>query len=63
MGILVCYDDFTYDVVSDFHLEDMISSGRIAGFDSSSTWVKVEYDPLPETMVNDPHEEWKEIFI
>lgn len=63
MGILVCYDDYTYDVVSDLHLDYMINSGRIAGFDDSCAWVKVEYEPLSETMTHNEHEEWKEISV
>ncbi len=47
MGILVCYDDLTYDVVSETNLDCMITSGCIVGFDSSREWVKMDDDPLP----------------
>lgn len=42
MGILVCYDDFTYDVVSDNHLEYLVMAGCIVGYDNSGEWVKLE---------------------
>ncbi|ACH38011.1 hypothetical protein Gbem_0990 [Citrifermentans bemidjiense Bem] len=42
MGILVCYDDFTYDVVNDFHFDYLVSTGSIVGFDRSGQWVKQE---------------------
>jgi hypothetical protein len=42
MGVLVCYDDFTYDVVTDFHLDYLVSTGSIVGFDRSEKWVKQE---------------------
>ncbi|SNB46670.1 hypothetical protein [Geobacter sp. DSM 9736] len=48
MGILVCYDDFTYDVVADFTFDT--EDGRIAGYDNSCDWEKVvmeEFIPLP----------------
>lgn len=63
MGILVCYDDFTYDVVNDFHLTDMINAGRVAGFDRSCTWVKVEYEPVPEVMVNGQKDGWADLSL
>jgi hypothetical protein len=63
MGILVCYDDFTYDVVNDFHLADMINAGRVVGFDRSSTWVKVEYGPVPEVMVNGQKDGWVDLSL
>jgi len=42
MGVLVCYDDFTYDVVSDYHFDYLVTTGRIVGFDKSEEWVKKE---------------------
>jgi hypothetical protein len=42
MGVLVCYDDFTYDVVNDYHLEYLLEKGCIVGYDSSGEWVKME---------------------
>lgn len=48
MGVLVCYDDFTYDVVTDFHLDYLVSTGSIVGFDRSEKWVKQEETiPVP----------------
>jgi hypothetical protein len=46
MGVLVCYDDFTYDVVNDCHLEYLMGKGCIIGYDNSGEWVKLEA-PLP----------------
>jgi hypothetical protein len=63
MGILVCYDDFTYDVVSDIHLDDMINAGRVTGFDSSCRWVKTEHDPLQETKSSELKEAWHELTL
>jgi hypothetical protein len=40
MGVLVCYDDFTYDVVNDYHLDYLLQSGCILGYDKSCDWVK-----------------------
>jgi len=42
MGVLVCYDDFTYDVINDYHLEYLLDKGCIVGFDNSGDWVKNE---------------------
>ena len=42
MGVLVCYDDFTYDVVNDYHLEYLLEKGCIIGYDKSGEWVKIE---------------------
>lgn len=42
MGILVCYDEFTYDVVSDYHLEFLIKTKCITGYVDSGNWVRVE---------------------
>lgn len=46
MGVLVCYDDFTYDVINDYHLDHLVSTGCIVGFDRSEHWVKYE-DTIP----------------
>lgn len=45
MGVLVCYDDFTYDVVNDYHLEYLLEKGCIIGYDKSGEWVKLEGSP------------------
>ncbi|WP_224985117.1 GSU3473 family protein [Geomonas agri] len=42
MGVLVCYDDFTYDVINDYFLDHLLSTGCILGFDRSEHWVKQE---------------------
>jgi len=42
MGVLVCYDDFTYDVVNDYHLDHLVTTGVIIGYDKSDHWVKRE---------------------
>ncbi|HBG06273.1 MAG: hypothetical protein A2075_03695 [Geobacteraceae bacterium GWC2_58_44] len=42
MGVLVCYDDFTYDVVNDYHLDYLVATGCIVGYDKSGEWVKTE---------------------
>jgi len=42
MGILVCYDDFTYDVINDYHLDYLLGKGRIIGYDNSGNWSKSE---------------------
>lgn len=48
MGVLVCYDDFTYDIVSDYHLDYLVTTGRIVGYAKSEVWVKKEsLPPLP----------------
>lgn len=47
MGVLVCYDDFTYDVVNDYHLDYLVTSGCIVGFDRSGHWVKQEESAAP----------------
>ncbi len=41
MLIVVQYTDETYDMVIDYHLDELISEGKIAGFSSSSGWVRV----------------------
>ncbi|HEY5512790.1 MAG TPA: hypothetical protein VIK40_04015 [Geomonas sp.] len=42
MGVLVCYDDFTYDVINDYHLDYLLERGCITGYDNSGNWVKTE---------------------
>lgn len=42
MGVLVCYDDFTYDVINDYYLDHLLTTGCILGFDRSAHWVKEE---------------------
>jgi len=46
MGVLVCYDDFTYDVVNDYHLDYLVQTGCIVGYDKSGEWVKTESSTL-----------------
>jgi hypothetical protein len=46
MGVLVCYDDFTYEVVNDYHLDYLVQSGCIVGYDKSGDWVKKESTPV-----------------
>lgn len=38
MGILVCYDDYTYDVINEYHLDYLLDKGCIVGYDSSGNW-------------------------
>jgi hypothetical protein len=45
MGVLVCYDDFTYDVINDYHLDYLLDKGCIIGYDNSGNWVKQEDNP------------------
>jgi hypothetical protein len=40
MGVLVCYDDFTYDVINDYHLDYLLDKGCIIGYDNSGNWHK-----------------------
>jgi hypothetical protein len=40
MGILVCYDDYTYDVINDYHLDYLLGKGCIVGYDNSGNWSK-----------------------
>ena len=42
MGVLVCYDDFTYDVINDYHLDYLLDKGCILGYDNSGNWNKSE---------------------
>jgi hypothetical protein len=42
MGILVCYDDFSYDVVSICDLHELLENGSIIGYDNSGDWIKSE---------------------
>ena len=41
MLIVVQYTDETYDMVIDYHLDELINEGKIAGFSSSNGWVRV----------------------
>ncbi|QXE90825.1 GSU3473 family protein [Geomonas subterranea] len=47
MGVLVCYDDFSYDVINDYFLDHLLSTGCILGFDRSEHWVKEVDAVLP----------------
>ena len=47
MGVLVCYNDFTYDVINDYYLEHLLETGCILGYDRSEHWVKQEVGPPP----------------
>jgi hypothetical protein len=42
MGVLVCYDDFTYDVINDYHLDYLLGRGCILGYDNSGNWSKTD---------------------
>ena len=42
MGVLVCYDDFTYDVINDYHLDYLLDKGCIVGYDNSGNWSKTD---------------------
>jgi len=42
MGVLVCYDDYTYDVINDYHLDYLLGKGCIVGYDNSGNWSKTE---------------------
>lgn len=46
MGVLVCYDDFSYDVVNDYHLDYLVQAGCIVGYDKSGNWVKKGQPPV-----------------
>lgn len=46
MGILVCIDEFTYDVVSDLHLEMAEQQG--IGYDNSCEWKKIILEEVVE---------------
>ncbi len=46
MLIVVQYADESYDMVIDYHLDELIHTGKIIGFSSSSGWVKVACDPV-----------------
>jgi len=54
MGVLVCYDDFTYDVINDYYLDHLLSTGCILGFDRSEHWVKEEAQ-TPASSVTSAH--------
>ncbi|MBU5638805.1 hypothetical protein KOM00_18940 [Geomonas sp. Red69] len=55
MGVLVCYDDFTYDVINDYFLDYLLSTGCIIGFDRSEHWMKKEEAPLPAATFQHRH--------
>lgn len=42
MGVLVCYDDYTYDVINAYHLDYLLDKGCIIGYDDSGDWEKTE---------------------
>ena len=46
MGVLVCYDDFTYDVVNDYYLDYLVETGCILGYDKSCDWVRKDSIPV-----------------
>jgi hypothetical protein len=50
MGVLVCYDDFTYDVINEYHLDYLLDKGCITGYDDSGDWNKTE-DAEPEIIL------------
>lgn len=45
MGILVCYDEYTYDVINEYHLDFLLENGCITGYDESGEWVRVDGVP------------------
>jgi hypothetical protein len=48
MGVLVCYDEFTYDVINDYYLDYLVQTKCIIGYDKSGEWVKTEkLPPVP----------------
>ena len=51
MGVLVCYDDYTYDVINDYHLDYLIDKGCVIGYDDSGNWVKVERGEQQEAIL------------
>lgn len=50
MGILVCYDDFTYDVVTDLSFEAM--DNRVIGYDDSCEWEKIVIEDRSDSRKN-----------
>lgn len=42
MGVLVCYDDYTYDVINAYHLDYLIDKGCVIGYDDTTEWQKNE---------------------
>ncbi len=46
MMILVRYLDGSYDMVMTQHLENLISSNKIIGFERSNKWVTIGAEPL-----------------
>ncbi|GFO57432.1 hypothetical protein GMSM_44390 [Geomonas sp. Red276] len=61
MGILVCYDDFTYDIVDDHQLSSLVESGSILGYDRSADWVKTEAKELTFSSPPQPQKIVREI--
>jgi len=53
MGILVCYDDFTYDVINDYHLDYLLGKGCIIGYDNSGNWSKSEESEQEAILLTD----------
>jgi hypothetical protein len=46
MLIRVVYQDFTYDLVKPFRLDEFLKSGKVAMFRRRSGWVFVGIDPI-----------------
>ncbi|WP_041972047.1 GSU3473 family protein [Geobacter sp. OR-1] len=46
MMILVRYLDGTYDMVMNYHLDELIKNKRIMGFERSNRWVTIGLDPV-----------------
>ncbi|MBT0666077.1 hypothetical protein KI809_17325 [Geobacter pelophilus] len=46
MMILVRYLDGTYDMVMNYHLDDLIRDNRIIGFERANRWVTIGLDPV-----------------
>ena len=65
MLIRVVYDDFRYDFVKPFCLNELLTAGRISMFRRSSGWVLVGIDPVREPRSSparriDRRQSWKE---
>ena len=50
MGVLVCYDEYTYDVINDYHLDYLLDKGCIVGYDCSENWRRKD-DPEQEILL------------
>jgi hypothetical protein len=46
MMILVRYIDGTYDMVMAHHLDSLIASNRLIGFERSNKWITIGVEPI-----------------